>query len=67
MRGAVCVGTNFTNARMEGANMQGVDLRMAVMDYSQMAGVNLSSSGFGKMLHQHAEVKKPEKDRGLER
>jgi hypothetical protein len=26
-----------------------------------------SSSGFDKMLHQHAQVKTPQKDRGLER
>jgi uncharacterized protein YjbI with pentapeptide repeats len=44
MRNAQCIGTNFTNSRLDGANLQGVDLRSAVMDYSQMAGVNLSYS-----------------------
>jgi len=40
---AVCIGTKFVNARLEGANLYGVDLRTAVMEYSQMAGVNMTS------------------------
>lgn len=40
---AICIGTKFINARLEGTNLYGVDLRTAVMEYSQMAGVNMTS------------------------
>jgi uncharacterized protein YjbI with pentapeptide repeats len=40
---AVCISTKFVNARLEGPNLYGVDLRTAVMEYSQMAAVNMTS------------------------
>jgi uncharacterized protein YjbI with pentapeptide repeats len=67
---SICVGTNFVNARLEGANLYGVDMRTAVLEYSQMAGVNMNSR-IHQMLKVTPREGKPQeqsqkRDKGME-
>ena len=68
MSHASCVGTDFTNANLDAANMHGVDLRAATMEHATMAGVN-ATTGFDTMVKQHAakDAKGKESEQGRER